>query len=189
MIGAVVTGLLFYAVQTLIEPDKVEPVCEPEGQPVELGKVREPKPPQEIERPIQRPPVTETPPPPKPDPSLDPSGGRDGFTSVQPPSVGTPSLDDMGRLSNEPIPIVRVAPQYPRRAATRGEEGYAVIEFTIATDGTLVNARIVDESGRDFGREALRAVRQWRYQLQRREGVAFARSGVRVRLDFKLTVE
>lgn len=74
------------------------------------------------------------------------------------PEVGNPGRDVCGQ------PIVRVAPSYPRRAADQGIEGYAVVEFTVTTEGTIKDAVVVEqEPGTVFGSAAKRAVEKWRY--------------------------
>jgi protein TonB len=97
------------------------------------------------------------------------------------PNIGAAATD------SDIIPIVRVNPQYPLRAAERGIEGWVTVEFTISAAGTVKDPVVVaSHPGKIFNREALRAVRKWKYNPKIEEGTAVERSGVRVRLKFEL---
>tara|TARA_B110000211_G_C14044259_1_gene538191 strand:+ start:154 stop:1758 length:1605 start_codon:yes stop_codon:yes gene_type:complete len=56
-------------------------------------------------------------------------------------------------------------PQYPRRAQTRGKEGYAVVEVTITKTGGVRNIIMVEEfpEGWGFGRSAVKAAKKLKY--------------------------
>jgi len=56
------------------------------------------------------------------------------------------------------------APRYPPEALRAGTSGEVVVEITVGTDGSVTGARIVRASPpRVFDREALNAVRRWRF--------------------------
>jgi protein TonB len=85
------------------------------------------------------------------------------------------------------VPLVRVLPQYPPRAASRGIEGYVVVEFTISAAGTVKDPVIVEAHPSSiFNRAMLRAIRKWKYKPKIVNGVAVERKGVRVRQNFLL---
>jgi len=97
-----------------------------------------------------------------------------------------PDFGDMGS-DQDIVPIVRVNPQYPIRAADRGIQGWVEVQFTISAAGTVKNPLVVDaEPATVFNRAALRAIRKWKYSPKIEEGVAVDRSDVRVRLHFNL---
>jgi protein TonB len=92
-----------------------------------------------------------------------------------------------GGGSRDPVPLVRVDPDYPPRARQRGIEGFVDVEFTISPVGTVQDPRVLRaEPAVIFDRAALRAIRKWRYNPQVENGVAIARSGNRVRIRFEL---
>jgi protein TonB len=67
--------------------------------------------------------------------------------------------------SNELIPISTPAPKYPREAYREGTSGEVQVEFTVGTDGSVTAARVVRaDPPRVFDREALNAVRRWKFQ-------------------------
>ncbi len=85
------------------------------------------------------------------------------------------------------VPLVRIEPDYPARAAQRGIEGYVIVEFTISPAGTIKNARVIRaEPNGVFDASALAAVSRWKYNPKIENGTAVARNGVRVKLNFPL---
>jgi protein TonB len=85
------------------------------------------------------------------------------------------------------VPIVRVNPQYPVRAAERGIQGWVEVQFTISAAGTVKDAVVLNaKPGTIFNRSALRAIQKWKYNPKIEDGEAVERPGVKVRLTFKL---
>lgn len=100
-----------------------------------------------------------------------------------------PDFGDMGS-DQDIVPIVRVNPQYPIRAADRGIQGWVEVQFTISAAGTVKDPVVVDaKPATIFNRAALRAIRKWKYSPKIEEGVAVDRPDVRVRLHFNLENE
>lgn len=97
-----------------------------------------------------------------------------------------PDFGDMGS-DQDIVPIVRVNPQYPIRAADRGIQGWVEVQFTISAAGTVKDPVVVDaKPATVFNRAALRAIRKWKYSPKIEEGVAVDRPDVKVRLHFNL---
>lgn len=87
----------------------------------------------------------------------------------------------------EAIPVVRVAPEYPTRAQTRGIEGFVDIQFDIAPSGKTTNLQVVyAEPDRVFNKSALRAVGKWKYKPKVVNGNAVAQTGMKTRVRFGL---
>ena len=62
-------------------------------------------------------------------------------------------------------PISTPAPRFPPEALRAGQSGEVQVEFTVGTDGSVTNARVVRSNpARVFDREAVSAVRSWRFQ-------------------------
>lgn len=71
--------------------------------------------------------------------------------------------------SNELRAISTPSPKFPPAAMRAGGTGSVQVEFTVGTDGSVVSARAVSVDAprqfqRDFEREALAAVKRWRFQ-------------------------
>ncbi len=61
------------------------------------------------------------------------------------------------------VPIVRVNPQYPIRAAERGIEGWVELMFTISATGAVLDPVVMAaHPARIFDRAAIRAVSRWK---------------------------
>lgn len=57
------------------------------------------------------------------------------------------------------------APRYPPEALRSGTSGEVLVEITVGTDGSVTNARVVRATpARVFDREALNAVRRWKFE-------------------------
>lgn len=57
------------------------------------------------------------------------------------------------------------APKFPPEALRAGQSGEVQVEFTVGTDGSVTAARVVRSNpARIFDREAVNAVRRWRFQ-------------------------
>ena len=86
-------------------------------------------------------------------------------------------------------PRVRIPPQYPSRALLKQVEGFVVIEFTIARDGSTKDLQITKASPpRIFNKAVLRAVRRWRYDPQIVDGKPVERRSS-ITINFELVKE
>lgn len=62
-------------------------------------------------------------------------------------------------------PLSTPAPRYPAEALRASQSGEVQVEFTVAPDGSVSDARVVRaEPARIFDREAVAAVRRWRFE-------------------------
>ena len=71
-----------------------------------------------------------------------------------------------GLADREPLPLVRVEPEYPPQARQRKVEGWVQVRFTISTAGSVKDAVVVKSSHAMFERNAIQAVNKWKYQPQ-----------------------
>jgi protein TonB len=84
------------------------------------------------------------------------------------------------------VPLVRINPEYPPRALSRGIQGWVIVQFTISATGTVKDQKVVDSSNKIFDDAALKAIGRWRYNPKVEEGVAVERKGVQTKLVFQL---
>jgi protein TonB len=203
------TLVLFWFMQYLVLPDDGSVLSEPPPRFVDFVRLKpevfEPEPePEEPEpepeelppMPPQLEPVTPEPPPPElqmvmPKLSLSPIKAdaqiMNGLVQAEEmvaiaPAPPPPEFSKQSDL----IPLVRIEPRYPSRAARRGIEGWVKLEFTITEDGTVDDVKVVEaEPSRIFDRAAKRAVRKWRFRPRVVDGAPVARSAVQV-LKFQL---
>ena len=71
--------------------------------------------------------------------------------------------------SNSLQVVSQASPRFPREASRAGATGSVQVEFTVGTDGSVTGARVVSSDvprqfARDFEREALSAVKRWKFQ-------------------------
>ena len=77
--------------------------------------------------------------------------------------VGTQGADFLAAVT--PRAVSTPAPRYPPEALRSGTSGEVLVEITVGTDGSVTNARVVRATpARVFDREALNAVRRWRFE-------------------------
>lgn len=80
---------------------------------------------------------------------------------------GSPVIGEIGPESTDGvlIPVSRIAPQYPRKAAQKKLEGWVKLEFTVATDGSVLDIKVVDAKPRRvFNRAAIKAISKWKFK-------------------------
>ncbi len=93
----------------------------------------------------------------------------------------------MASADGDAVPMVRVPPQYPERAAQRGIEGRVLIEFTISKSGSVKDPKVIAyEPSKIFNRSALKAVAQWKYNPKIENGKAVEQKGIRIAIPFRL---
>ena len=108
----------------------------------------------------------------------------------------TPVVDARGAMTRmsmsagsdrDVIPLVRIAPDYPPRALSRGLEGWVQVQFTITPTGTVKDAIVVNAEPKNiFDDAALKAIARWRYNPRVEGGVAVERVGVQTIIRFQL---
>jgi protein TonB len=141
--------------------------------------------------------IREIPPPPVPQvaPQLarqtseDPGNLLDVPLSTQQPvmMLHGPTLDTPTGQDKAATPLVRIEPKYPPSAARDGVHGWVRLRFNIAADGRVTDVRVLAaEPRRVFDQEAMRALKNWKYQPKLENGRAVAQSDQEVQLDFRL---
>jgi len=92
-----------------------------------------------------------------------------------------------GVTDGEYLPIVKVQPVYPRRAAERGIEGYVLLEFTVTEAGTVEDPQVIEADPPGyFERAARQAALKFKYKPKVVNGTPVPVSGVRNLITFQL---
>jgi protein TonB len=87
----------------------------------------------------------------------------------------------------EYLPIVKVAPVYPRRALQRGIEGYVIVEFMVDKTGAVKNPVVIEANPEGlFDRAAMDAALKFKYKPRVVNGTATEVSGVQNRITFEM---
>ena len=186
--GAVMTFIAFAFMQYLISGEQRAPIKLGDDITVEIFQAPEDKQTTHIKRipPLPTPKI-----PPKAPPRVTPSNEPITAISTAPPIVidgfGNDMKQTLTRPTGDASPIVRINPKYPTSAARDGIEGWVQLSFNISPTGEVIDATVVNsEPKRIFDREALRAIKRWKYRPKVIEGVAQLQTGQTVQLDFKL---
>lgn len=69
-----------------------------------------------------------------------------------------------------PMAIFKKDPVYPGKMKKAGITGHVTMEFVVNSKGTVVQAKVLSSSRREFERPALNAIKQWRFQPGKVEG-------------------
>jgi protein TonB len=173
------------------EPIKPKPVVKPPKpikKPVVVKKpAPAPKPqPAEIKEVIPVPKFEPAPPVVAPAPAAATSASSNSRATVKNPETTGHGRDDSKTVVSGVVPLFRVPPKYPARAASRQIEGWVKVEFTIQTDGSVDDAVVVgSEPENIFDDAALTAISKWKFKEKIVNGVAVPQRAVQ-RLQFKL---
>jgi protein TonB len=118
-------------------------------------------------------------------------GGLDNNVASLSPVVDTRGAMRGLKLSagsdRDVVPLVRISPEYPQRALTRGLEGWVKVQFTITTTGTVKDPLVVDADPKNiFDDAALKSIARWKYNPKIEDGVAIERVGMQTIIRFEL---
>ncbi|QXC56331.1 energy transducer TonB [Vibrio mimicus] len=118
--------------------------------------------------------------------SLNPLVDLNLSTAIEGVAVNAPQFGEFS-VNQQVMPLHRVEPNYPAKALQRGVEGYVTLRFNIDELGKTRDIEVVDSNPkRYFEREAMLALRNWKYQPKIVDGKAVVQTGLTVRLEFKL---
>jgi len=190
LIATGVTFGLFFLMQALVVTEEVR-LSEVENiRILDVVRVDREQKPKREETEVQKPEKPQAPPPdlniPNTSPNLSGQSLRFGQLSMNTdlsatgPALGAPTDGDY-------LPLVRIQPQYPRRAAERGVEGYAIVELTVTPNGTTQDIQVVEaEPSGYFERAAIRAAEKFKYKPKVVNGEPIEVNGVRYLFTFEL---
>ena len=187
-LGALVTFLLFFLMQAIIATDEAKLDEGVKGKLLDFVRLQDDQEVETKQRKPKPPPPPDEPPPDMPKPDFESSDLSQGV------DVGSVDVDvdlsiEGGGLSSdgEYLPIVKVNPQYPRRAQTRGIEGYVIVEFVVTKSGAVRDAVVVEASPEGiFDRAALDAALKFKYKPRVVDGVSTEVAGVQNKISFEI---
>ena len=138
---------------------------------------------------VEKPDEPETPPPDIPEDQIE-FEAPDNAVSMAAPKVSTSLNASLGTFARDSdyIPVYVPQPQYPRRAQSRGKEGYAVIEVIITTTGGVRDPKLLEEDpeGWGFGRAAMKAALKLKYNPRVVDGIGQEVPGVLYKFTFNM---
>ncbi|MGK0249389.1 MAG: protein TonB [Oleispira sp.] len=191
MVAAVATFAVFWMMQTLISSGNSVVNEESYGRLIEFVDVSQDDDVQTKQRKVNKPPAppVEPPKPDLPKPSMQAKSANAfdmGSIDLSPDLNIEAGLKGSGG-DGDFLPIVKVAPQYPRRALQKGIEGHVTVEFTVTALGTVIDPKVIDANPPNiFNRAAMNAVKRFKYKPKIMDGKAQAVTGVRNIIRFEL---
>jgi periplasmic protein TonB len=137
-----------------------------------------------------KPDAPEDAPPDIPDVEFENAGATNEGISVSKPVMDKPKIEGPGGFGDgEMIPLTVIQPEYPRRAAQRGTEGYCTVEFTVSAAGTTKDWFIVDCPDTVFERSSLKAAEKIKYKPRVVDGQAVDVPGVQYKFTYQMAKE
>lgn len=162
--GLLITTTLFFIMQQLISGAAAEIEPAVKGSTVTfVPMIEEPEPTKKNPKP-KPPPAVE--PPPETlmvYPTYEGPAGGHGTLQFEPPKNDHKA--SVAAADGGILPIVAVAPTYPRRMASRGIEGWVLLNFSVDPLGRVQNARVADaQPNNGFNKSALAAISRYKYK-------------------------
>lgn len=189
LLAAAVTFGLYWLMYTLIATGRTALDEAERGRVVDFVRLKRDQRLETKDRKPKRPPKPEAPPP-----QIQPQQQQATAPSADAISIGPVGVDDidlkgfgLSPSDGEYLPIVKVEPIYPRRAAQRGIEGYVLLEFTVTKTGAVRDPVVVEsEPSGIFDRAAMKAALKFKYKPRVIDGVPIEVPGVRNLIKFEL---
>lgn len=192
VLSAGITLALFYLMQSLIASGNTALTDPPKGTVLDYVRVPKEETVQQKENKPRKPPPPKEPPPPMEQPQLDSAspnaeGSSLNFAEAISADVALDGGLALDSGDGEYLPIVKVAPVYPRRALQRGIEGYVIVEFTVTKQGSVRDPLVVEAQPQGiFERAALDAALKFKYKPRVINGEATDVSGIQNRISFEI---
>lgn len=190
VLGIITTILLFLIMQSVISSDRDAFTEKFDGRLVDFVRLQDDEELQVKQRKPEPPPPPDEPPPDMPKPDFDTSSVSQGV-DIGAVNVNVDlNVGGVGGFSSdgEYLPIVKVAPVYPRRAQTRGIEGYVLLEFTVTKTGAVTDPVVIEASPPGiFDRAAIGAALKFKYKPKVVDGEPIDVAGVRNMITFELS--
>lgn len=178
---------LFFVMQSLIsreyqqediESRKIADIVVPETE-IEVNVAQ--KKPEKVEDPEEPPPELDT-------PDVDMDMDLNVVNTAPRASVDISiNATGMSTSDGEYLPIVKVAPVYPRRAQTRGISGYCIVEYTVTRTGSIRDPRAVDcQPSGVFESASVKAAEKFKYKPRVVDGEPIEVGGVQNKFTYEL---
>jgi len=185
--GIVITFALLWLMQFLIATGRSAISDKGSFSFADFIRVRQEETIERKDRKPKKPPEVEDKPPEMPPPQLDSLDPNNPSVQLGRVNVDISMNMEGGdfAVDGEYLPIVRVEPLYPRRAQSRGIEGFCDMEFTVTRTGEVTDPVAVECSSSVFQSTSIKAVQKWKYKPRVVNGEPIDSPGVQTRLTYK----
>ncbi|MFQ3194080.1 MAG: protein TonB [Colwellia sp.] len=190
--AVVMTFLLLWSMQSLISGGNKALTEAPRGNVLEFIRLKKEQNLTKKERKPQKPAEPKKPPPTMQPPQMQQANPNENMVNTSFSANIVSDIGLSGGLSldggdGDYLPIVKVAPIYPRRAQSRGIEGYVIVEFIVTKNGSVRDAIVIKaEPEGIFDRAAMDAALKFKYKPRVVDGVAMEVAGVQNKISFQI---
>ena len=192
LVAITVTFLLFWGMQTLISGGNDALSDPPKGRVLDFIRLQEEQDVVKKDRKPNKPQKPKTPPPQTMEPQMSKTNPNANATSSSFAADIATDLSigkglSLSSSDGEYLPIVKVAPIYPRRAQSRGIEGFVIVEFTVTSSGSVRDPHVLhSEPESIFDQAAIDAAAKFKYKPRVVDGVAQEVAGVQNKITFEI---
>ena len=192
LLAFVITAGLFLGMRYLIINDDNGLEEGPQGRVIDFVRLKKDENVQTKKRKPKKPQKPEDEPPPIEQPPMESQDlvadiGQIGFSADVAADTNLSSGLALESGDGEYLPIVKVAPIYPRRALSRGIEGYVIVEFVVTKNGSVRDPIVVDAQPQGiFDQAAKEAALKFKYKPRVIDGQATEVAGVQNKITFKM---
>ena len=202
--GVIVTLALFYLMQALIQGADSALSDDKIGNLVDFVRVKQDQALETKKRKPKKPPPPDEPPPDVPPQNFNVAVDNAGFSMAGMDASVNINVGGggFGISDGDYLPIVKVQPQYPRRALSRGMTGWVIVEFTVTEQGSVRDAVAVENCGwiknarkegecfdnpnSVFDSAAVKAASKFKYKPKVIDGEPVETAGVQNKITFEL---
>lgn len=187
----IITLALYFLMMSLISTAKQTLGDDGERYVVDFVRLKQEEAVQTKDRKPEKPPQPEEPPPETVAPEMDAPDIAQNAISIAAAPIDK-SLDiatgfGLGAADGDFLPIVKVQPIYPRRALSRGIEGYVILEFTVTKNGSVKDPVVIEaDPERIFDSAAIKAALKFKYKPRIVDGEPVDVAGVQNKLTFQI---
>jgi len=191
-LAVITTFVILWGMQTLITGGNNAMSEPPKGNVLDFIRLKKDQEITKKDRKPRKPPKPKEPPPQLKQPQMQQANPNadaisTNFAADVQTNVSLSGGLNLGSGDGDYLPIVKVAPMYPRRAQSRGIEGYVIVEFTVSKNGSVKNPKVVEAKPEGiFDQAAMDAALKFKYKPRIVDGVAMEVSGVQNKISFEI---
>jgi len=186
------TFFLLLGMQTLIAGGNDAMTEAPKGNVLDFIRLKKEQALAKKDRKPTKPPKPKEPPPPMVQPQMQQANPNAeavtaSFSADIQADIGLSGGLSLDSNDGDYLPIVKVAPIYPRRAQSRGIEGFVIVEFVVTKNGSVRDPKVIQAQPADiFNRAAVAATLKFKYKPRVVDGVAMEVAGVQNKISFEI---
>jgi protein TonB len=192
VLAITITFFILFGMQTLISGGNEAVTDAPKGNVLDFIRLKKDQTLVKKKRKPSKPPKPKAPPPPMASPQMaqvnpNANASSANFSAEMQADIGLSGGLSLDNNDGDYLPIVKVAPIYPRRAQSRGIEGFVIVEFTVTKNGSVRDPKVIHaEPEGIFDRAAIAATLKFKYKPRVVDGQTMEVAGVQNKISFEI---